>query len=80
MSTPIPERIPRPNPLWAIERSAERDDAIGETARQSIAGEGCAILGCGENDLVKCRICPAHYCRRHLQFHFHVRPRGGDRR
>ena len=56
---------------WAIERSAERDDAIGETARQSIEGTGCAVLGCGEEPLVKCRICPAHYYGLHVRSHFH---------
>lgn len=56
----------------AIERSAQRPDVIGETARASIEGRGCAILGCEDINVTRCNLCPAHYCREHLSSHFHT--------
>lgn len=58
--------------LFAIEQSAQRDDFLGATARDSIAGKACAILGCDESQsLVKCSVCPAHYCSSHVRIHIH---------
>lgn len=62
---------------FAIEESAKRDDAIGDVARASIAGRGCAVLGCPANRLKKCATCPANYCALHSRTHFHEIVDGG---
>jgi hypothetical protein len=61
----VPERP------FAIEQSADGKDYVAYTAKESIAGRMCAVLGCLMTPLKKCSICPTHYCETHIQHHFH---------
>ena len=44
---------------------------IEEWAELSRAEKVCGMLGCMNSPVTRCPVCGNHYCKEHIQLHFH---------